>query len=186
MVDYVNATRVSGAALMVTLTLVWSCAPRAAAPDPPEPAFFLLAVPTSVDSTIALARVALREVNGALHPPSFANGVTTVSAHYTRTRQDGGETRVAVVLEISHKIVDPSVRVTAVRLSAWALDYAGEFLSRPATQPTVRPPRAPASPAVPMLLNSRPRAITDQDDADVSAMLSVMGALMNHGARRMP
>lgn len=165
------------------------CARPAAAPPAPQPVLFLLAVPASVDSTIALARSALREINGTPQTPRFANNVTNVTTHYVRTRQDGGETRVAVVLEVSHKIADPSATITAVRLSGWALDYAGDFLSRPSTSPPNR--RSPSATATTMAsqtapLNSRPRPISDLDEYDLQELLHVLEALMKHGARRMP
>lgn len=177
------------AASAVMLGALLGCARPAAAPPAPQPVFFLLAVPASVDSTIALARSALREINGTPQTPRFANNVTNVTTHYVRTRQDGGETRVAVVLEVSHKIADPSGMITAVRLSAWALDYASDFLGRPSTPPPNRrspSPSAAATASQPAPLNSRPRAISDSDEYDLQEMLHVLEALMKYGARRMP
>ncbi|MEX2154324.1 MAG: hypothetical protein WD825_13375 [Gemmatimonadaceae bacterium] len=173
----------------VMLGALVGCAPPAVAPPAPQPVFFLLAIPASVDSAIVLARSALREINGSLQTPRFANGVTSVTTHYVRTRQDGGDTRVAVVLEVSHKIVDPSVTITAVRLSAWALDYAGDFLNRPSNPPPNRRSPSPSAAAISSQtapLNSRPRGITDSDEYDLQELLHVLEALMKYGARRMP
>lgn len=166
--------------------------PKAALPPPPEPVFYILAVPATVDSTIALARAALREINGTPQQPTFVDNVTSVTTHYTRVRQDGGETKVAIVLEVSHKISDPSLVVTGVRLSAWALETPSEFLNRtggPAPT-TAAPRRFPGAAAITResepRQNNRPRPITDADDQDLEQMTHVLEMLMKHGARRMP
>ena len=172
------------------LGLVGCVPPRAALPPPPEPVFYILAVPATVDSTISLARAALREINGIPQQPTFENNVTNVTTHYTRGRQDGGETRVAIVLEISHKIADPSLVVTGVRLSGWALDPPSELQNR-ATGPapsTAAPRRFPGAAAITREAEprqNRPRAITEADRADIDEMTHVLEVLMKHGARRM-
>jgi hypothetical protein len=172
------------------LSAVAGCAASrpAATPPPPEPVFFVLTIPAAVDSAVSLARFALREINGALQAPRFANGVTSVTTHYVRTRQDGGETRVAVVVEVSHKIVEPSMQLTAARLSAWALDYGSDFINRQAPAPSARraPPLSASASSLNAPLNSRPRAITEADDYDLAEMLHVLDALVKLGARRQP
>ena len=181
----VHAVEVSSTMALIALA---ACVHPAAVPPPPEPVFFILAVPATVDSTIALARTALHEINGTPQQPTFANNVTNVTTHYVRTRQDGGETKVAVVLEVSHKVADPSVAVTGVRLSAWALETPGEFLNRsgPAAPPPRRFPGAAAVTSTSAPPRTHPRAITEMDDFDVAEMLHVLEVLMKHGARRMP
>ena len=174
---------------MVAAIAVGGCVPhQAALPPAPEPVFYVLAVPATVDSTIALARAALREINGVPQPPTFANNVTNVTTHYTRTRQDGGESRVAIVLEVSHKVTDPSLVVTGVRLSGWALEYPSEFLNR-SSGPAPNPRRFPGAAAVTRESEprqNRPRALTEADDLDLNEMTHVLEVLMKHGARRMP
>jgi hypothetical protein len=188
-----RARRIAYATMSVgVLELAGCVSSRAALPPPPEPVFYILAVPATVDSTITLARVALREINGTPQQPTFENNVTNVTTHYMRTRQDGGETRVAIVLEISHKIADPSLVVTGVRLSAWALETPGEFLNRTGgPAPTAIPRRFPGAAATiaresEPRQNNRPRAITEADDLDLAEMTHVLEVLMKHGARRMP
>jgi hypothetical protein len=176
-------------AYAAALGLVGCVSTRAALPPPPEPVVYILAVPATVDSTISLARAALREINGTQQQPTIEHNVTNVTTNYTRVREDGGETRVAIVLEVSHKVADPSFVVTGVRLSAWALETPGEFLNRTGPAQPVAPRRFPGAAAITRESDprqSRPRAITEADRLDVDEMTHVLEVLMKHGARRMP
>jgi hypothetical protein len=191
---FARARRIVIATFAGVLGLVGCVSTRAALPPPPEPVFYILAVPATVDSTISLARAALREINGTPQQPTFENNVTNVTTHYTRGRQDGGETRVAIVLEVSHKITDPSLVVSGVRLSGWALETPSEFLNRtpggPAPPPTAVPRRFPGAAAITResepARQNHPRAITEADRADLDEMTHVLEVLLKHGARRMP
>lgn len=142
------------------------------------PEVFTLEVPAAFDSTVSLARFALRAIDGSPQMPRVRPRTTSVSIHYTMPRQGGGHTQVAIIAAVNRSMPDTSV--TRVELSAWLLDVAHQLT--PAQRRAGIPTTAITTNA-PVL--NRPRLVTRADTAHHKSLVFVLESFVQHGARVM-
>ena len=136
----------------------------------------MLEVNAAFDSTVSLAKFALRAIDGSPQMPRVRPRTTTVSIHYTTPRQGGGHTQVAIIAAVNRSV--PDTTLTRVELSAWLLDVAHQLTpaQRRAGIPTTAiTTNAPA-------LN-RPRLVTRADTAHYTSLGYVLESFVQYGAR---
>ena len=141
----------------------------------------MLVVPALPDSALRIARHALGEIAGTPQLPRVRSDLTTVSTHYSRDRNGGGRTEVAVMIGIGRAVVDSTLPATLVELRAWALDLPHQLTTaqrRAGVPMTAVTTNAPAI--------RTPRAVTVRDTVDAANIEYVLGGLLRSGARRLP
>jgi hypothetical protein len=140
----------------------------------PAPAIVLLAVPASPDSTLALAKFAMGEVDGTLQAIQWRPNAALVSTRYTRNRRGVGMSEIAIVAAVGRQVADASRPLTLVEVRAWAMDSLAQRrqLGAPITTTGT--------------VTHRPRPITLADSTDWIMVEYVLEALQKHGARRLP
>ena len=144
-----------------------------------SPEVFLLELPAAFDSTVILAKFALRAIDGSPQMPRVRPRTTSVSIHYTTPRQGGGHTQVAIIAAVSRSEADSNS--TRVELSAWLLDVAHQLT--PAQRRAGIPVTAITTNA-PIL--NRPRSVTRADTAHFKSLEYVLESFVQHGARVVP
>lgn len=149
-----------------------TASPRRAAP----PEVFVLDVPATFDSTVSLAKFALRAIDGSPQMPRVRPRTTSVSTHYTMPRHGGGHTEVAIIAAVTRTASDSSHSI--VELSAWLLDVAHQLT--PAQRRAGIPMTAITTNA-PVL--NRPRSVTRADTAHFKSLEYVLESFVQHGAR---
>jgi hypothetical protein len=145
--------------------------------DLPAPELFYLDVPAPFDSTVNLAKFALRAVDGMPQLPRVRPQMTSVSIHYQLPRRGGGHTEVAIIAAVSRPTSD-TLRSTRVELSAWLLEVAHQLT---ASQRRAGIPNTAITTNAPAI--RQPRAVTRADTAYHRMLEYVLESFLQHGAR---
>jgi hypothetical protein len=140
----------------------------------PPPAIVLLAVPASPDSTLALARFALGEVDGTLQAIQWQPNAAVLSTRFTSHRRGVGMSEIAIVAAVGRQVADTARPLTIVEVRAWAMDSSA----------TRRQLGAPITTTG--TVTYRPRPITFSDSTEWASVEFVLAAFEKHGARRLP
>lgn len=159
----------------IGLVAVTACAAASAATmTAPAPAIALLAMPASPESTLALAKFALGEVDGTLQAIQWRQNAAVLSTRYTRNSRGVGMSEIAIVAAVGRQVADTSRPLTLVEVRAWAMDSLAQRrqLGAPITTTGT--------------VTHRPRPITLSDSTDWASVEFVLQAFLKHGARRLP
>ena len=168
------------AAVTGTAVALGACRGTSAGSPAPVGTAVTLDVPAPFDSTLRLAKYALRAVDGDLQLPRARPQMTSVSLHYSVPRRGGGYTQVAIIAAVLRPD-SASAAWTRVEVSAWLLDVAHQITPaqrRAGVPVTAMTTNAPA-------LN-RPRPVTPIDTLHHASLGHVVEAFVQHGARRVP
>ena len=140
--------------------------------NPAPPAIYVVGMPASPESTMALTRRALGEIGGTLQAVEWHPTTAVLSTRITPNRRGVGMREVAVVATVARMVADSLMPLTLVELRAWAMDSVS-------TRRTMGAPIESNSTRV-----HRPRPITLDDIDDWESVVVVWRILSQHGGRR--
>lgn len=161
--------------LTIGLVAAGACAAASAATaTAPAPAIVLMAMPASPESTLALARFALGEVDGTLQAIQWRPNAAVLSTRFTRNHRGVGMSEIAIIAAVGRQVADTSRPLTLVEVRAWAMDSLAQRRQLGAAITTTG------------TVTHRPRPITLADSTDWASVELVLAALEKRGARRLP
>jgi hypothetical protein len=111
--------------LAIGLVAASACAAASAATaTAPAPAIVLLAMPASPESTLALAKFALGEVDGTLQAIQWRPNSAVLSTRFTRNHRGVGMSEIAIIAAVGRQVAD-STDLASVELVLVALEKRG-------------------------------------------------------------